>query len=117
MNASALQGLTILSPSIMRIAMATKAAMELEVLEIVDADLLKCKRGCLQEVHHLEEALELQNDLFRGTFKLGVDALYRRKDATAALREAQGRGESPTVIQTLHGAEQSSESDLKHLTN
>jgi hypothetical protein len=59
-GASAMRGLKILSPSITRIAMATKAAMEAEVLEIVDAAFLKRKRGWLEEVKHLEDALQCQ---------------------------------------------------------
>jgi hypothetical protein len=52
-----MRGLQILSPSVVRLALATKATMEAEVLGITDAGLLKRKTGCLHEVRRLEETL------------------------------------------------------------
>jgi hypothetical protein len=54
---------------------------------------------------------------FHGTFSIGADALCRHKEATAILASAQGRNESPTVIQGLLGAEEKSKADLKRVTN
>lgn len=53
----------------------------------------------------------------RGTFSVGADALRCRKEATAALVAAQGRGESPAIIKTLEAAEERTEADLKRVTN
>jgi hypothetical protein len=74
--------------------MATKATKEAEVLEIGNVALLKRRRGCLEDVRCLEEALQLQNKIFRGTFNIGAGAL-------------------PTVIKALLGVEENSEADLK----
>jgi hypothetical protein len=93
--------------------MATKATKEAEVLEIGNVALLKRRRGCLEDVRCLEEALQLQNKIFRGTFNIGAGALRQHKDATAALASAQRRDESPTVIKALLGVEENSEADLK----
>jgi hypothetical protein len=116
-GASAMRGLKILSPSITRIAMATKAAMEAEVLEIVDAAFLKRKRGWLEEVKHLEDALQCQKKLFRGTFSIGADALRRHRDAVAAVVDAEGSGGSPGVLEALKLVQGKSKLDLKRVTN
>ena len=73
--------------------MATKASLEAEVFKIVDDALLKRKRGCLDDVRRWEEALSLQNEIFRNTFNVGSNALRRQKAAKKTLALAQGRSE------------------------
>jgi hypothetical protein len=116
-NASALRGLQLLSPSIIKFAMATKAAMQPEVLEIPDCALVKRKKGCLEDIRRLEEAPQLQSEIFCRTFSIGADALRWHKEAAATLASARGRNESPAVIQGLLGAKERSEGDLKRVTN
>jgi hypothetical protein len=116
-DASAMRGLKILSPSITRIAMATKAAMEAEVLQTVDVALLKRKRGWLEEVRCLKEALQCQKKIFRGTFSVGADVLRRHRDVVAVVVDAEGSGGSLGIIQALELVQGRSKLDLKRVTN
>jgi hypothetical protein len=116
-DASAMRGLKILSPSITRIAMATKAAMEAEVLQTVDVALLKRKRGWLKEVRCLKEALQCQKKIFRGTFSVGADVLRRHRDVVAVVVDAEGSGGSLGIIQALELVQGRSKLDLKRVTN
>jgi hypothetical protein len=91
--------------------------MEAEVLGITDAGLLKCKTGCLHEVRRLEEALQCQKEIFRGTFSVGADVLRRHKEAMAALAAAAARAEQPAIIEALDQAGGKSEANLKRVTD
>jgi hypothetical protein len=96
--------------------MATKAAIESEILEFCDATLLKWKRDCLEEVCQLEQGVEMHNMIFRGAFSLGTEAFRQHKHAAAALLSTKEAGHRSAVIEVLVLAQQISEADLKCVT-